>query len=107
MTARVYPYTGGDPGSPYFDAVPTWLNDLLLEQTPGREMRNFRLAVRKAWMADSRHACIQPMAMEEVRALLYGTSGAAHKVVQTCIDRWMDPAWPQTRKEEDRRAQQA
>lgn len=102
MSARHYPYTGGDPGSPYFDAVPTWLNDLLLEQTPGREMRNFRLAVRKAWVMEP-----GAIPMNVLVSQMVWTSGAAYGVALTCLVRLGDPTWPQTREEEDRRAQQA
>lgn len=104
MSARHYPYTGGDPGSPYFDQVPTWLNDLLLEQTPGREMRNFRLAVRSAWLDDQEYG--QGAALKGVRRKVLETSGVCLTVLDTCLRRFGDAAWPQTREEEDRRAKQ-
>lgn len=95
---RAYPYTGGDGGSHHFDAVPTWLNDLLLEQTPGREMRNFRLAVRVAWVED-RQGCASN-SLEAVRRKVLETSGVCVAVLLTCLARWRNPAWPQTSAEE-------
>jgi hypothetical protein len=110
-TSRHYPYVGatkdnprGDMTGPYFDAVPTWLNDLLLEQTPGREMRSFRLAVRKAWLeAQERREAPQ---MARLERAVHGTTGVASDVVQTVMFRMWMQAWPQTREEEERRDQE-
>jgi len=97
---RVYPYTGGDGGSHHFDAVPSWLNDLLLEQTPGREMRNFRLAVRVAWVEDV--SIYGGARLKDVRRKVLETSGVCVAVVNTCLWRFGDKAWPQTSAEEVR-----
>lgn len=101
MTARTYPYTGGDGGSHHFDAVPSWLNDLLLEQTPGREMRNFRLAVRVAWVMDLEYGKGGKVAaLKDVRRKVLETSGVCMAVVDVCLARFGNPAWPHTSAEE-------
>jgi hypothetical protein len=95
---RTYPYTGGDGGSHHFDAVPSWLNDLLLEQTPGREMRNFRLAVRVAWVEARATKCADELA--RIERSVAGSSGVAAKVARTVMERLWMQAWPQTSAEE-------